>query len=186
MISFVVRLKSRAHFIVKSDVIAKNATFLGARASRRKEARQRLGILIAGFLVVYVVVGARLVQYGLADPAVTGAIPASTVASRPDIVDRNGALLATDLNMISLYADPRRIVDADEVVEKLAFVIPNLDWSETYKKLRSQTAFQWLKRQLTPKQQADILGLGIPGIGFRPEKRRFYPGEQPPLISSAM
>jgi len=29
---------------------------------------------------------------------------------------------------------------------------------------------------LTPKQQSQILALGIPGIGFRPEKRRFYPG----------
>ncbi|MFT4181878.1 MAG: penicillin-binding protein 2, partial [Rhizobium sp.] len=36
--------------------------------------------------------------------------------------------------------------------------------------------FAWLRRQLTPKQQSQILALGIPGIGFRPEKRRFYPG----------
>ena len=33
-----------------------------------------------------------------------------------------------------------------------------------------------LQRQLTPRQQADIMQLGIPGIGFRTEKRRFYPG----------
>jgi cell division protein FtsI (penicillin-binding protein 3) len=52
------------------------------------------------------------------------------VASRPDIVDRNGELLATDLNMVSLYAEPRRIVDADEVIEKLALVLPGIDWSE--------------------------------------------------------
>jgi cell division protein FtsI (penicillin-binding protein 3) len=120
----------------------------------------------------------RLVYYGLVQPVATGSIDSNVqvVASRPDIVDRNGELLATDLNMVSLFADPRRIVDADEVVEKLAVVIPDLDWSETHKKLRSRTAFQWLRRQLTPKQQGDILGLGIPGIGFRPEKRRFYPG----------
>lgn len=176
MISFIVRLKSRAHFVVKSDLAAKNATFMGAGAYRKMQAKQRLGIIIAGFLAVYVLIGARLVQYGLTDPVITGMIFSNPAASRPDIVDRNGELLATDLNTISLYADPRRIVDADEVVEKLAFVIPNLDWSDTHRKLRSRTAFQWLKRQLTPKQQADILALGIPGIGFRPEKRRFYPG----------
>lgn len=176
MISFIVRLKSRAHFVVKSDLAAKNATFMGAGAYRKMQAKQRLGIIIAGFLAVYFLIGARLVQYGLTDPVMTGMIFSNPAASRPDIVDRNGELLATDLNTISLYADPRRIVDADEVVEKLAFVIPNLDWSDTHRKLRSRTAFQWLKRQLTPKQQADILTLGIPGIGFRPEKRRFYPG----------
>ena len=61
-------------------------------------------------------------------------------------------------------ADPRRIVDPNEVVEKLSSVIPNLDWRETHQKLRSKTAFQWLKRQLTPRQQADILALGIPAL----------------------
>nr|CAD6438381.1 penicillin-binding protein 2 [Rhizobium sp. Q54] len=127
---------------------------------------------------MYIVIGARLVQYGIADPAVTGSIPfnANAVATRPDILDRNGELLATDINTVSLYAEPRRIVDADEVVEKLATVLPSLDWGETHKKLRSDSGFQWLRRQLTPRQQSDILSLGIPGIGFRPEKRRFYPG----------
>ncbi len=132
---------------------------------------------MAGFCLAFLVIGARLFQYGLVEPVLTASIGnTNTIASRPDIIDRNGELLATDLDMVSLYADPRRIVDADEVVEKLAAVIRDLDWSETHKKLRSQTAFQWLKRQLTPRQQADILALGIPGIGFRPEKRRFYPG----------
>lgn len=82
--------------------------------------------MIAVFAAIYVVVAARLVQYGLAEPVATAWINtgANAVASRPDIVDRNGMLLATDLNMVSLYADPRRVVDPDEVVEKLASVIP--------------------------------------------------------------
>ncbi|KAB2857875.1 MAG: penicillin-binding protein 2, partial [Bauldia sp.] len=46
---------------------------------------------------------------------------------------------------------------------------------QTYHKLKSGAGFVWLQRQLTPKQQAEILQLGIPGIGFRTEKRRFYP-----------
>lgn len=127
---------------------------------------------------MYIVIGARLFQYGIAEPVVTGSINfnANAVATRPDILDRNGELLATDINTVSLYAEPRRIVDADEVVEKLATVLPNLDWEATHKKLRSDSGFQWLRRQLTPRQQSDILSLGIPGIGFRPEKRRFYPG----------
>ena len=45
-----------------------------------------------------------------------------------------------------------------------------------HRKLSSNSRFQWLRRQLTPKQQSQILALGIPGIGFRPETRRFYPG----------
>ncbi|OWZ91958.1 cell division protein [Sinorhizobium sp. LM21] len=178
MISLAVRLRSRAHFSVKRNGAGKPGVIIGTSAGRRNQARQRVGILIAGFAVVFLVVGGRLVQYGLSAPAETASIGGSghVIASRPDIVDRNGHLLATDLNTMSLYAEPRKIVDADEVVEKLATVIPNLDWRDTHRKLQSGSAFQWLRRQLTPKQQSDILALGIPGIGFRPEKRRFYPG----------
>ncbi len=178
MISFVIRLKSRAHFVVKRGSNAERNAFIGTNVRRRKQARQRVAIVIAAFCAIYLAVGARLFQYGLSEPVVSASVGGNVhaVASRPNIVDRNGELLATDLNMVSLYADPRRIIDADEVVEKLALVVPNIDWSDTHRKLRSATAFQWLRRQLTPKQQADILALGLPGIGFRPEKRRFYPG----------
>lgn len=178
MIGFIVRLNRRAHFSVESRVKPVTKAFVGTSERRKRDSRQRLTFLIAGFAVMYIVVGARLVQYGLNDPVVTGSIhpSANAVATRPDILDRNGELLATDINTVSLYAEPRRIVDADEVVEKLATVLPNLDWSDTHRKLRSGSGFQWLRRQLTPRQQSDILALGIPGIGFRPEKRRFYPG----------
>jgi len=179
MLSFVVRLRSRSHIVMRRRAVATANRLPGAGMVRSRQARQRVAIMIAGLAVAFSVVGARLVWYGFREPLTTASIgnPA-LVASRPDILDRNGELLATDLNMTSLYADPRRIVDADEVVEKLSAVIPNLDWRETHQKLRSKTAFQWLKRQLTPRQQADILALGIPGIGFRPEKRRFYPGAE--------
>jgi cell division protein FtsI (penicillin-binding protein 3) len=156
---------------------ANGEAFVGTNARRRIQTRQRLAILIGFFLAGYLAIGARLVQYGISDPTQSASIGSGdAVASRPNIIDRNGLLLATDLNMVSLYAEPRRIVDADEVVEKLAMVVPNLDWSETHRRLRSDSAFQWLRRQLTPKQQSDILALGLPGIGFRPEKRRIYPG----------
>ncbi len=41
------------------------------------------------------------------------------MASRPDIIDRNGEVLATDIRTVSLFAEPNKIVDADEAVEKL-------------------------------------------------------------------
>jgi cell division protein FtsI (penicillin-binding protein 3) len=114
----------------------------------------------------------------MAQPETTSSIlPADRLlASRPDIVDRNGEVLATDIRTVSLFAEPHKIVDTDEVIEKLATVLPDLDAKQTYAKLKSSSHFQWLRRQLTPKQQGQILALGIPGIGFRPEKRRFYPG----------
>ncbi len=157
---------------------AKLATFEGVRKRKAKQAKNRVGLMIAGFAVFYVVVGGRLMQYGVAEAETTSSImPADRLlASRPDLVDRNGALLATDVRTVSLFAEPHKIVDADEVIEKLSTVLHDIDVRQTYTKLTSKSHFQWLRRQLTPKQQGQILALGIPGIGFRPEKRRFYPG----------
>ena len=150
----------------------------GERASYGQQSRSRIFITILCFTVFYGVIGARLVQYGLENEETVASIgPADKLmASRPDLLDRNGEVLATDIRTVSLYAEPNKIVDPDEAVERLATVLPDLDVRSTYRKLSSSSRFQWLRRQLTPKQQSQILSLGIPGIGFRPEKRRFYPG----------
>jgi len=147
----------------------------GARKATGGKQKNRVLMTIAVFFGIYAIIAGRLVYFGLQDPD-QGSGPASRVtASRPDIVDRNGEVLATDIKTASLFAEPRRIVDADEVIEKLSTVLPDIDVEQTYHKLKSGAGFVWLKRQLTPRQQAEIFQLGLPGIGFRTEKRRFYP-----------
>ena len=54
---------------------------------------------------------------------------------RPDIVDRNGVVLARDIRVASLYADPRKIIDIDEAVELLTANVPDLDARELRRKL---------------------------------------------------
>ncbi|MCF3639374.1 penicillin-binding protein 2 [Rhizobium sp. TRM95111] len=172
--------KSKAHFSAGSGRAPGlgEATFLGTRKQTGKQTKSRVVVLVACFGMAYAVIGGRLVQYGLAAPETVSSIgPAdSLMASRPDIIDRNGEVLATDIRTVSLYAEPHKIVDADEALEKLQLVLPDLDPKDIYGKLVAKSRFQWLKRQLTPRQQSEILALGIPGVGFRPEKRRFYPG----------
>ncbi len=140
--------------------------------------RSRTVIAIGCFVLVYAAIGARLVQYGMTkvDDASHYIANDRTLAARPDIVDRNGDVMATDIRVASLYGEPRRIVDADEAVEALSSVLPDVDYKEWHRKLSSGAGFVWLRRELTPRQQADVLALGIPGLGFRTETRRFYPG----------
>ena len=147
----------------------------GARKATGGKARNRILMTMAVFFGIYSVIAGRLVYLGFQDPDTSGAPQSRVTASRPDIVDRNGEMLATDIKTASLYAEPRHIVDADEAIERLSTVLPEIDYEQTYHKLKSGAGFVWLQRQLTPKQQNDILQLGIPGIGFRTEKRRFYP-----------
>ena len=148
----------------------------GARKATGGRAKNRVLMTMAAFFGIYSIIGGRLVYLGTQNPDDSGGPASRVTASRPDIVDRNGEVLATDIKTASLFAEPRRIVDADEALEKISSVLPDLDYEQTYNKLKSGTGFVWLKRQLSPKQQNDIMQLGIPGIGFRTEKRRFYPG----------
>ena len=55
--------------------------------------------------------------------------------ARPDIVDRNGEILATDVKAPSLFAEPRRIIDKDEAIELLTATLPDLDTGEVRDRL---------------------------------------------------
>ncbi len=149
----------------------------GSRKATGGRARARVVMTMFVFFAIYGAIAGRLVYLGLQEVE-EARFPGGdrVLASRPDIVDRNGLVLATDIKSASLFAEPRRIVDADEAVELLSSVLPSLDYEQTYRRLKSGSGFAWLKREITPKQQNEIMQLGIPGIGFRPEKRRFYPG----------
>ncbi|MHC5307016.1 peptidoglycan D,D-transpeptidase FtsI family protein [Bartonella sp. LJL80] len=145
---------------------------------RSRRSRRRLGVVVTCFVGVYAVIGARLVYYGMEGGQIEEANgPAvQQSAARPDILDRNGRLLATDLKTYSLFAEPRRIIDVNETIELISTVLPNLDWQGTYRRLKSKSGFAWIQRGLTPSQKEQIMALGIPGVGFRTETRRFYPG----------
>lgn len=152
------------------------------RASARRGAgdtmRGRLILTSACFVLVYGSIIGRLVEMGVSLPqeSVTlGNAQASVSAARPDILDRNGEILATDIKFASLYAEPRRVVDPDEATEQLATVFPDLGTDAVRQRLASKQGFIWLKREITPAQQAAVHGLGIPGIGFLTENKRFYP-----------
>ncbi len=149
----------------------------GVMKSTGSRMRYRLFITMALFAIAFATIGGRLVFLGATDLDLrpTASVDRNLV-SRPDIIDRNGEVLATDIKTASLFAEPRRIVDADEAVEQIATVLSDLDINTTYRRLRSGAGFAWLRRELTPGQQNEIQKLGIPGIGFRTEKRRFYPG----------
>src|SRR5262249_60866218 len=54
----------------------------------------------------------------------------AVATARPDIRDRNGEILATDVRTPSLFAEPQRIIDVDEASELLTAVMPDNDAPE--------------------------------------------------------
>lgn len=146
------------------------------RGKSGKSSRRRIALAMMGFTVAYGVIGGKLVYLGFTakDQTITASIQGLSTA-RPDIVDSTGEVLATDIRIASLFAEPFRIPDPEDAVRRIAAAMPDLPLEEIERKLLSQSRFVWLKRQITPKQEGEIRALGIPGIGFRSEHRRIYP-----------
>jgi cell division protein FtsI (penicillin-binding protein 3) len=153
----------------------------GRGVDRSAKARARVGLAISAFAAIYTIIALRLVLFAVTPDShvVRRAGSQDAVATaRPDILDRNGAILATDVRAPSLFGEPRKLaasIDIDEATELLTAVLPDLDAGEVRERLGSKRGFVWLKREIKPKQQQQIHRLGLPGIGFLPENRRVYP-----------
>ncbi len=139
--------------------------------------RALAAILSVGFC--FVVVSAQLVLIGVRsqnEVTVTLNAPLAIAFARPDIVDRNGQLLATDIIMPSLYADPTKIIDVDEASEKLVRLFPALDPKRLRRLLSDKTRrFAWINRGVSPKMAKRAWDAGIPGLYVQDELKRAYP-----------
>ena len=77
---------------------------------------------------------------------------------------------------IHQLADPSRLLDRDEAIEKLASVLPGLDEADLHRTLADPNRhFVWVRRGLTPRIAQQVHDLGLPGFAFRKELRRAYP-----------
>ncbi len=156
----------------------------GRDVDRNVKAKARLGLAIVAFAAIYGVIALRLVMFAEQSDghgARRSVGQDALATARPDILDRNGAILATDVKAPSLFAEPRKLIDVDEAEELLTAVLPDLDATEVRERLSSKRGFAWLKREITPKQQQEIHRLGIPGVGFLTENKRVYPNG--PVVS---
>ena len=94
---------------------------------------------------------------------------------RADIVDRNGAIVATSLPTKDLDANVKNILSPRETAIKLVEIFPELKFDTVYKKLKRKKGTFTIKRNLSPHQQSLIMALGNPGLEFRANEKRVYP-----------
>ena len=135
-------------------------------------------IVIGAVLCVaaFALVGVRLVDVTLfrhGQTAVAGA--GDGLFARADIVDRNGELLARDLPVVDLYVRPHALYDKDEAAHGLAALT-----GADYTKLKfafdhAKSPYVLVARQLTPDVQEKVMRLGLPGLEFEPNTKRYYP-----------
>ena len=145
----------------------------------RRSSRLRALCAMLSIALCFVIVSGQLVIIGLRsqnDVALTLNAPLAVAFARPDIVDRNGQLLATDIIMPSLYADPTKIIDVDDASEKLVRLFPVLNAKRLRRLLSDKSRrFVWINRGVSPKMAKLAWDAGIPGLYVQEELKRAYP-----------
>lgn len=95
-------------------------------------------------------------------------------ARRGDIYDRRGTPLAQSVEVDSIWVDPSMLPDVRKASRALAKAL-SLDAEELHGRLTRARRFAWLKRQAKPAEVEAVKALGLPGLGFTKEPKRYYP-----------
>jgi cell division protein FtsI (penicillin-binding protein 3) len=147
------------------------------RDKSRMRAEGRLLVMGAMFALAYGAIGVRMGALASTVPEE----PQSTVVGNPifgqraDIVDRNGRILATNLDTHALYAHPRDMVDPEQTARELAAIFPELKVDQLVRDFTGTRKFVWIRRQLSPEQMQQVHDIGSPGLVFGPREMRLYP-----------
>ncbi len=103
----------------------------------------------------------------------------SVTAHRGVIFDRNGEPLAVSAPVVTIWADPTELIEAQAQWPALAKVLDvPLSWLSQRVEGTKSREFIYLKRQLTPDQGGRVMALKVPGVHATDEQRRYYPAAE--------
>jgi cell division protein FtsI/penicillin-binding protein 2 len=146
---------------------------------------RRVRVVFAGFACAILILSLRVGYWQTIGrdellEGATGQVRSDLVlaAQRGVVRDRSGAMLATTVELRSLYAIPKRIPDArkPDVAAKLAPLLGTTS-DAVLKALSGNAEWMYLKRRLPEETARAIEMLDITGLGFETEPKRLYPND---------
>jgi cell division protein FtsI (penicillin-binding protein 3) len=140
-------------------------------------AKQRLDIIYFIIVLFFALLSLRLFHINIFHETIekTNTYRKDEQYKRIDIVDRNGEILASNLPVLNLVANPKKILYPKQTAKGLAKIFPNLKYSEIKKDLTKNSSFKYLKKNISPYEKEKILKLGEPGLWFEEKEYRIYP-----------
>ncbi len=147
------------------------------RDKMRGRAESRLLVMGILFFCGFMMVGTRMALLASTEPEEPQATvrAAQIVSQRADIVDREGRILATNMQTNHLYAHPQDMVDPVHTAKELVRIFPELKEERLLKDFTGNRKFLWIRRQLSPEQVQAVHDIGEPGLNFGPRETRLYP-----------
>ena len=102
-------------------------------------------------------------------------------AKRGEIFDRNGRLLAYSVDADTIYAVPTEVADAAKTAAALCGALDDCtakSREELRDRLSQPRPFAFVRRRASPLQAKRVAALGLEGIAFRKESKRYYPNRE--------
>jgi cell division protein FtsI (penicillin-binding protein 3) len=141
--------------------------------------------LAFGILSLWLVLAGRLIQLQwfsrveFGDQAAKQKLTIETIPARPgEIVDRDGHVLAMTISCSSLFLNPSRIDNPQDVATRVCLAL-DLDADQIEQRIvdNKQNYFIWVKRRLTDAETAAVRKLELADEiwGFRDEYLRRFP-----------
>lgn len=96
---------------------------------------------------------------------------------RGTIYDSHGEEMALSVEMDSIFVEPAKVVEPERAARELASAL-SLPVATVRARLKSKKNFLWLKRKASLRESDRVRSLGLAGIGFTKEHRRFYPNSE--------
>lgn len=93
---------------------------------------------------------------------------------RGKIFDRNGKELAVNVDVKSIYANPKNIQNPKEAANVLSDTL-GVSEEKIYNRVASNKSFVWIKRLADSKSAEELQNSDLKGLGFIPEPKRVYP-----------
>ena len=147
----------------------------------RTDSRARAFVLLLLLSLIAVAIGGRLAFWHVLEHDRLSAMAAEQLAQNQEIpaergviLDARGQLLATSVQVFSVYATPPQVRDPEAEANVLAGLL-QIPKADLVSKLSGSKAWLWLRRRVDPLISDTIRALGLPGIGLLPETRRVYP-----------
>jgi cell division protein FtsI/penicillin-binding protein 2 len=147
----------------------------------RTDSRARALVLLILVVLVATAIGARLVWWQVAQQPWLQEMALNQLsqvqelpAERGEITDVNGELLATSVELQSVFATPPTVDDPGMTATILAAVL-DLPVADLRSRLETDASWVWVERRITPEEAERLRRLDLPGIGMLPETKRVYP-----------
>ena len=158
------------------DSLESNISFDKKNYCEVKVSSNKTAFLFFFFLILLLIFSIKIIYLSLFPEKniLSSKINETSISNRADITDRNGVILARNIDIYSAGIRPKLIRDKKKFLINLKIIFPDLNYVKISKKLMNDKFF-YIKKRLTEDEKTKLWLIGNKGIIFEKKQFRIYP-----------